>query len=67
MWSILLESRAKSLKLFDRGYTKAQIIAGCHLVGCFGVYKSIIKGKTVQDANRMTVRKWMSYFKNIRY
>lgn len=67
VWTILLESSARRLQLFGRGYTKAQIIAGCHLVGCFGVYKAIIKNKDVRDGNRMSVKKWMKYFTYIKY
>lgn len=67
MWTILLESEARRLKLFNRGYTKSQIIAGCHLVGCFGVFKSIIKGKKITDGNNVNVKRWMHYFRNIPY
>ena len=67
MWVILLEHEAMRLKLFNRGYTKSQIIAGCHLVGCYGVYKSVIKDKLITDGNNMDVKRWMRYFKDVPY
>jgi hypothetical protein len=67
MWVILLESRADRLQLFYWEYSKAQIIAGCHLVGCFGVYKALFKNENVTDANKMNVKKWMKYFKGIEF
>ena len=67
VWLRYLDSFAKAKGLYRYNYNKAQILAGCHLVGCGGLRKALKYNKVVKDGNGMSVRKWMSYFKNIRY
>ena len=66
-WLRYLESFARAKRLYKYPYSKAQILAGCHLVGCGGLSRALRTGKTVKDGNGMSVRKWMSYFKDIKY